>query len=159
MGSPSLNYPLSKFLRFVPMAYAVAAMSSDLSTKVGAIALDDDLAVRSIGWNGLPRKVAHLPERAVRPAKLTWTSHAEESCIAQAARTGVSLKGCTLIVSSLHPCTTCSRLIIQSGIRRVLAPLVDNERWREESATAKQMLDEAGISIHLYNPETHQEVI
>jgi dCMP deaminase len=53
----------------------------------------------------------------------TWVSpptvsHAEELCIAQAAKDGVSLSGATMIVS-LSPCMTCSRLIVNSGIKEL----------------------------------------
>lgn len=45
-------------------------------------------------------------------------SHAEERCVAQAARDGVQLQGATMIVS-LSPCMTCSRLIVNSGIKEL----------------------------------------
>jgi dCMP deaminase len=45
-------------------------------------------------------------------------SHAEERCIAQAAKDGLSLSGATMIVS-LSPCMTCSRLIVSSGIKEL----------------------------------------
>jgi dCMP deaminase len=53
----------------------------------------------------------------------TWVSpptvsHAEELCIAQAAKDGISLSGATMIVS-LSPCMTCSRLIVNSGIKEL----------------------------------------
>jgi|GEM_PF-796955 len=53
----------------------------------------------------------------------TWTSpptvsHAEERCIAQAAREGVVLDGATMIVT-LSPCMACSRQIVNSGIREL----------------------------------------
>ena len=74
--------------------------------------------------------------------------------MANAARIGVSLKGCTLLVTSLFPCTTCSRLIIQSGIKRILAPrIVDNSRWDEQAKVAYEMLTEAGVEILYYGEE------
>lgn len=53
----------------------------------------------------------------------TWTSpptvsHAEERCIAQAAKEGVALDGATMIVT-LSPCMMCSRLIVNSGIKEL----------------------------------------
>lgn len=53
----------------------------------------------------------------------TWTSpptvsHAEERCIARAAKDGVPLKDATMIVT-LSPCMACSRLIVNSGIKEL----------------------------------------
>lgn len=85
------------------------------------------------------------------------TSHSkciEENCVAQAARVGVSLKGCTIILTSLFPCTTCSRLIIQSGIKRILAPSVTaNDRWDSQALVALEMLIEAGVDVEYYMEE------
>jgi len=41
-------------LKFLPVAQAVASLSKDPSTKVGAILLDDDMNIRSIGVRALP---------------------------------------------------------------------------------------------------------
>ena len=146
------NETLSKFLKFLPDAKAAMSRSKDKSTRVGAVVIDDDFNVRISGYNGFPRGVDDEHElRHVRPTKYLWTSHAEENCVAQAARIGVSLKGCTILLTSLFPCTTCSRLIIQSGIKRIIAPQVnENTRWDEQALVAKEMLAESGIEIFYY---------
>lgn len=145
----------SKFLRFLPDAYAARDKSKDRSTKVGSVVLDDDYNLRISGYNGFPRGVDDDVEaRHGRPLKYKWTAHSEENCVAQAARVGVSLKGCTLLVTSLHPCTTCSRMIVQAGIKRVLAPNRGvNDRWDEEAAIAMEMLAEAGVEVFYYEEE------
>lgn len=150
--NPKNKYNIKKALGFLGHAKASAVKSKDRSTKVGAVILDPDFNIRSTGWNGFPRGVNDDVEaRHERPAKYLWTSHAEENCVAQAANVGVSLKGCTLLVTSLHPCPTCSRLIIQSGIIRVLAPGVQaNERWDELTSVAMEMLEEAGVEVVRY---------
>ncbi len=150
-----MNVSLIKFLKFLPDAEAARGRSKDRSTKVGAVVIDDDFNLRISGYNGFPRGVDdNIEERHERPTKYLWTSHAEENCIAQAARTGISLKGCTLLVTSLFPCTTCSRLIIQAGIKRILAPrLAENTRWDEQAKIAYEMLMEAGVEILYYGEE------
>ncbi|HET7528943.1 MAG TPA: HIT domain-containing protein [Candidatus Saccharimonadales bacterium] len=45
-------------------------------------------------------------------------SHAEERCIAQAAKDGLPLDGATMIVN-LSPCMKCCRLIASSGIKEL----------------------------------------
>ena len=141
-----------RFLKFLPDAMAAAGRSKDRSTKVGAVVIDDDMNLRISGYNGMPRNINDdIDARHQRPAKYLWTSHAEENCVAQAARVGVSLKGCTLLVTSLFPCTTCSRLIIQAGVVRVLAPKQPvNQRWDEQASVALEMLTEAGVEIVYY---------
>ena len=143
---------INKFLKYLPDAQAARGRSKDRSTKVGAVVIDDDFNLRISGYNGFSRGINDdKPERHERPTKYFWSAHAEENCVAQAARVGVSLKGCTLLVTSLFPCTTCSRLIIQSGIVRVLAPETpDNERWNEEAEVALAMLKEAGVEVRHY---------
>lgn len=142
-----------KLLRFVDDARTAARKSVD-RTKVGCVVIDDDLCIRTSGWNGFPRKVKHTYVREERPTKYFYTSHAEENAIAQAARIGVSLKGCTLIVTALYPCSTCARLIIQSGIVRVLAPDVDMpEKWSDEWEHSWSMLNEAGVDVFVYSED------
>lgn len=143
---------IAKFLKYLPDAQAAMGRSKDRSTKVGAVVLDDDFNLRISGYNGYPRGVNDDVEaRQQRPAKYRYTSHAEENCVAQAARIGVSLRGCTLLVTSLFPCATCSRLIIQAGIIRILAPAQpENNRWDEEARFALEMLEEAGVEVHYY---------
>lgn len=143
---------LRKYLKYMPDALAAKGRSKDRSTQVGAVVLDDDYNLRISGYNGMPRGVNdEVESRHQRPAKYMWMAHAEENCVAQAARTGTALKGCTILVTSLFPCTGCSRMIIQAGIKRVLAPeQPDNQRWDENAKVALEMLEEARIPIVYY---------
>lgn len=143
---------LQKILKFIPDAEAARGRSKDLSTKVGAVVMDDDYNVRVSGYNGFPRGVNDVQDyRFERPRKYFYTAHAEENCIAQAARIGVSLRGCTLLLTSLHPCSSCARMIIQAGIVRVVAPRVPaNSRWDESAEVAFEMFNESGIELEFY---------
>lgn len=146
---------MRKFLSFFPTALSLAAKSKDRSTKVGAIALDDDYDILSTGYNGFPRGVNDDVElRHERPTKYLYTSHAEENLVAQAARKGASLKGSTVLVTSLFPCTTCSRLLIQAGVKRIIAPRPDiDPRWEEQARHALVMLGEAGVEVRYIEGE------
>lgn len=68
------------------------------------------------------------------------TAHAEERCIAQAARDGVSLNGATMIVT-LSPCMACSRLIAGSGIKEL--HYIDD--WWDQQAL--DFLRQRGIKV------------
>ena len=157
------QWKLRKFLRFLPDAKAAMGRSKDRSTKVGCVVIDDDYNVRISGYNGFPRGVNDdIDERHERPTKYEFSAHSEENAVAQAARVGVSIKGCTILLTSLFPCTTCSRMIIQSGIKRVIAPKKkdpgdgDSDRmdWNEKEKIALEMLDEANVEVWFYEDES-----
>jgi dCMP deaminase len=150
-GDYATQQHIRKSLKFRGVAEAIAKLSKDRSTQVGAVALGLDYEVLGVAYNGFPRGINDdVDARHERPLKYSYTSHAEENLIAAAARNGVSLKGCTVLVTSLFPCTTCSRLMIQAGIACILAPRVDNPRWAEEAKVAMEMLSEAGVRVHYY---------
>lgn len=146
---------LQKMLKFIPTATAAAGYSKDPSTKVGAIAIDDDHNIRAQGYNGLPRGVRDLESRLNdRPTKYAMTVHAEANLVATAARTGVKLRGCSVILTSLHPCSSCAGLLIQAGIKRIFAPdTVENARWDVSSEIALKMFEEAGVDVLTYSPD------
>lgn len=133
--------------KFIDLAALVGSWSHDPSTKVGAAAVDDSNRVLSIGYNGFPVNCADTPARLNdRPTKLAWTVHAEANLVANAARNGISLNGGTLFVTALHPCASCAGLIIQAGIKKVYAPLPENDaRWATNFEIAATMLSEAGV--------------
>lgn len=141
-----------KCLKFLGVAKEIAKLSKDRSTQVGAVALGPDYEILGVAYNGFPRGINDdVEERHERPTKYLWTSHGEENLVATAARTGVSLKGSTILITALFPCTTCSRLMIQSGVCHIVAPKSDNPRWVDQAKTAMEMLVEAGIKIHYYD--------
>lgn len=145
-----------KVIKYLPIAESVASLSKDGRNKVGAIALGPvGFEIRSTGVNGLPRKVEeHHPERHEKPEKFFWYCHAEENLVANAARFGASLEGCHVLVTSIFPCSTCARMLINSGIASVTAPAPDpsttSEKWVEESIRSTQMFNEAKVKIHFY---------
>lgn len=63
-----------------------------------------------------------------------------------AARTGISLKGCSAYVT-WPPCTRCARSLVQAGVSEVMYPaeLQIPDRWREDFEISSSMLDEAGV--------------
>lgn len=75
------------------------------------------------------------------------TSHAEENAIIQAARSEVSTEGATLYCK-MSPCYTCAKMIINSGIVRVVA-LKDYHA----SKRSKEIFKEVGIVFDLINEE------
>lgn len=135
---------------FMTMAYIVSLKSKDESTKVGSIIVGPDHEIRTTGYNGIPRGTKESPERSARPKKYLWFEHAERNAFYNAARVGIPLKGCSLYVTSLPPCTGCARGMIQTGISRVVMTAKIEEvpeRWKEDCVEAYEMLLEAGVEL------------
>ncbi len=136
---------------FMAMARLVAQKSKDSSVKVGTVIVGTDKEVRSTGYNGFPRGVDESdPARWERPAKYSWIEHSERNAIYNAARIGVSTKGCTAYMES-PPCSDCGRALIQAGIKEVVVttqnPFRDRKDWRESIQFAMDMLAEAGVFV------------
>jgi dCMP deaminase len=141
-------------LKFIPVAQALAQLSKDPSTKVASIAFDDLGNILSVGYNGFPRGVNDAKERYEnRAEKLRLISHSEANTIAQAARVGAKLDGASLLVTALYPCSTCAKLIIQAGIKKVYAPVMENDsKWFEEREIAMLLFREAEVEVYEYDP-------
>lgn len=134
--------------RWLQMCDLIASWSHDASTKLGAVIVDDRNVVLAIGWNGFPRRNNDtIASRNERPAKYSWTEHAERNAIYNAASRGIALNDATMYTQSL-PCPDCARAIIQSGIKTVIVKnKVLNDRWAEVQAISDEMFKEAGIHV------------
>jgi len=136
-------------LKFIDLSKLVSTWSKDTNSKVGAVIVDDDNIVLSMGYNGFPRGCDDSIEtRYDKPTKYLFTEHAERNALYHAARHGVSLKDCTIYVT-MFCCSDCARGIIQSGIKKVVAPTpdVDHEKWGIHFKAAIQMLEEANVEM------------
>lgn len=71
------------------------------------------------------------------------TNHAEQNAICQAARFGTSIEGGTLYCKMI-PCYTCAKMIINVGIKRVVAQ--KNYHAGEDS---QRVFKEAGIQFDI----------
>ena len=129
--------------RFLKLAQHIAQWSKDPSTKVGAVIVRPNRTIASVGYNGFPRGVNDDERLNDRPYKYAMTVHAEANAILSANE---RLDGCTLYVTPLSPCSSCASILIQSGIKRVVAYMPHQpEHWADSFAIARTMLDEAGI--------------
>jgi dCMP deaminase len=133
---------------FLGLAQYVATASKDPSSQVGCVVVGTEREVLTLGYNGLPRGVADTAERLDnRQLKYALTVHAEANAVANASRTGVSLIGGTLYCT-FRLCSSCASLVIQAGVRRVVADDVEiPERWIESVNLGSQLLAEAGVII------------
>ncbi|MEI8360651.1 MAG: cytidine/deoxycytidylate deaminase family protein [bacterium] len=113
----------------------------------------------STGYVGSPINTMHCDEAGHEMHTVTHpdgsqsrhcirTTHAEQNAICQAARTGIALGGATLYCK-MTPCYTCAKMIINSGIARVVC---DNDY--HAGKRSKEIFAEAGVQFKLLNSET-----
>lgn len=153
---------MNKLAKYMGIANAVAQLSKDSSTKVGALIIGATNEVRSMGYNGSPRGCSaddHGDARGTtRPEKYYWFSHAEANAITNAARVGTPLDGSSIVVTHF-PCMDCARLIVQAGITRVITPHPDEtflSRWSEHVGRAQALFAECGVDVHFLPPSSDQ---
>lgn len=139
--------------RFLQLAATVGSWSKDRSAKTGCVIVGPDRLVRSTGFNGFVRGVDdNIAARHERPAKYSWTEHAERNAIYNAARVGISLLGCSAYVN-WFPCIDCARAIVQAGIVRLvgLEPDRTDAKWGADFEFALAMFDEVKLDVTLYD--------
>lgn len=143
MDSQSKQETLDK--RYLRMARIWAENSYCVRRKVGAIIVKDSMII-SDGFNGTPSGFENVCEDEGGATK-PYVLHAEANAITKVARSNNSSQDATLYVTA-SPCLECSKLIIQSGIKRV----VFNELYRLSDGI--DLLKRAGIEvIHIDNIE------
>tara|TARA_R100000008_G_scaffold63059_1_gene40301 strand:- start:218 stop:649 length:432 start_codon:yes stop_codon:yes gene_type:complete len=133
--------------RFLEMAELVASWSKDPSTKVGAVIVDEDRRVLSLGYNGFPLGLSDDKRLDNREIKYKMIVHAECNALLFCSEPPV---GATIYTYPFMPCPKCAGMIIQTGITRVVSYKSNNERWSEEFALSRNMFKEAGIELLEY---------
>ena len=116
--------------------------------QVGALIVKDKMII-SDGYNGTPSGFENVCEDENNTSK-PYVLHAEANAITKVARSNNSSDGATLYVTT-SPCMECSKLIIQSGIKRV----VYGEKYRIMDGV--ELLKRANIEVIClpYEPTTN----
>ena len=123
------------------MAYMWSSLSKAKRKKVGCLIVKDG-AIISDGFNGTPQGFDNSCEVEKDGELVTKREvlHAESNAITKLARGTQSSEGATMYIT-LSPCIECGKLIIQSGIKRV----VFREAYRNLEAI--MLLKQAGIQV------------
>ena len=103
--------------RDLKMAMIWAQNSYCKRRQVGALLVKDKMII-SDGYNGTPSGFENNCEDK-NNLTFPYVLHAEANAITKVAKSNNSSEGATLYVTS-SPCVECAKLIIQSGIRRVV---------------------------------------
>jgi len=109
------NIELDK--RYLRMAKVWSENSYCQRRQVGALIVRDNMII-SDGFNGTPSGFENVCEDENNVTK-PYVLHAEANAITKIARSNNNSEGATLYVTD-SPCIECSKLIIQSGIKRVV---------------------------------------
>ena len=104
-------------IAYLKMALEWASLSYCKRKKVGALIVKDRMII-SDGYNGTPSGFDNSCED--KSGKTQWfVLHAEANAILKIAGSTQSCDGATLYIT-MSPCKECSKLILQSGIKRVV---------------------------------------
>ena len=136
------EYSKEKQLRYdqayLKMALEWAKLSHCTRKKVGALIVKDRMIV-SDGYNGTPTGFDNCCENDL--GKTHWyVLHAEANAILKVAKSTHEINGATLYIT-LSPCKECSKLIVQSGIKRVVYCM----GYKDNSGLS--FLEESGIEV------------
>lgn len=130
---------MTKFdAKYLRMAKIWATNSYCKRRQVGALLVKDNMII-SDGYNGTPAGFENVCEDENGVTK-PYVLHAEANAITKVAQSGNSAAGATLYVTA-SPCMECSKLIIQSGIKRV----VYSDEYRLDDGI--KLLRRAGIEV------------
>ncbi len=125
-------------LRYLEMARIWAKNSYCTRRQVGALVVKNNMII-SDGYNGTPSGFENVCEDDNGITK-PYVLHAEANAITKLARSSNNSEGATIYITA-SPCIECAKLIIQSGIKRV----VYGEKYRLMDGI--QLLERAGIEI------------
>ncbi len=123
---------------YIKMAQEWAKLSHCERKQVGALIVKDRMII-SDGFNGAPTGFDNCCEND--EGETHWyVLHAEANAILKVAGSTQSCKGATLYIT-LSPCKECSKLIHQSGIKRV----VYSREYKDDSGL--KFLKKAGVEL------------
>ena len=104
-------------IAYLKMAKEWAKLSYCHRRQVGALIVKDKMII-SDGYNGTPTGFENVCEDEENNTKW-YVLHAEANAIMKVAASTQSCEGETLYIT-LSPCRECSKLIFQSGIKRLV---------------------------------------
>ncbi len=138
--------------RFMEVARLVAGWSScyQENRQVGAV-IAKDKRILTTGYNGASSGIKSCKEKGVclrrelgiasgTHHEICYATHAEQNAIIQAARMGLSIENATLYCTH-QPCVICAKMIINSGIKRVVYEQGYPDKFSME------LFAEAGVAI------------
>ena len=145
---------------FMGIMGAVAERATCNRGKSGCV-ITKDKQILVTGYVGSPKGIAHcdeighqmktmIHEDGTTSQHCVRTTHAEQNAICQAAKLGIPINESTLYCK-MTPCSTCAKMIINSGIKRVVC-----EKRYHQSAESEDLFKQAGIQLDILYDEVEQ---
>ena len=100
---------------FMSIAYLISTRSPCDRLHVGCVLVKDNRVISS-GYNGFLPGAPHTSR--VRDNHEQSTIHAEQNCIADCAKRGVSTDGAVAYITH-YPCIHCCKMLLASGIKKI----------------------------------------
>ncbi len=125
--------------RYLRMAKIWSENSYCQRLQVGALIVKDG-SIISDGYNGTPRGFENVCEDPETGRTKQYVLHAEANALTKVARSTNDSTGATMYITD-SPCIECAKLIIQSGITRV----VYSDEYR--LSDGKDLLLRAGVQV------------
>ena len=133
---------------FMAIAKLSAMRSKDPNTQVGACIVSDDNRILSIGYNGAPNgfnddKFPWGREGNELDTKYFYVCHAEMNAILNYRGSKKDLEHAKIYVD-LFPCNECAKIIIQSGIKKII---YSSDKYANTPGTiaSKRLFDECKV--------------
>jgi deoxycytidylate deaminase len=145
----------------IQLAYMIAELSPDPSTRVGAVlsggsTLEDSWTTG--GWNHFTEGVELEFEDELlrdRDMKMKWIEHAERNAIFSAVRGHFPIDHKTVMYCTWGTCTDCARAVVECGIRTLVRHKQASERcperWAADLTVADEILRVGGVEIVEYD--------
>ena len=146
---------------FMGVAKLSALRSKDPSTQVGACIVSADNRILSIGYNGAPNGYDDklFPwDREGKPldTKYLYVCHAEMNAILNFRGNKKDLENAKIYVD-LFPCNECAKLIIQSGIKKVIY-LSDKYKDQDNFIASKRLFDVCNVTYEPLEKTNTKEI-
>jgi dCMP deaminase len=138
--------------RFMDLAAFVGTWSSCFqeNRQMGAVIVKNKRIITT-GYNGASSGIESCKERGEcmrrkkgiasgTQAEICYAVHAEQNAIVQAARLGIAVEGATIYITH-QPCSICAKMIINSGIVRVVYKQGYPDEW------ALELFKQAGVKV------------
>lgn len=123
---------------FFSIMDAASLRSKDPNTKVGAVIVNNQNRILSIGYNGFPPGFKDTEKRWEKPNKYYYVTHAELNAI---LNSNSRVDGSKLYVP-FWPCKECAKYLITAGIKEVH---IKSDYYK--NPISEEIFDECGIKV------------
>jgi dCMP deaminase len=130
--------PVSWHEYFFSIMDAVSLRSKDPNTKVGAVIVDRDNKIVSVGYNGFPSGFSDTEDRWQAPNKYDYVAHAELNAI---INSNSSTKN-TILYVPFWPCKNCAKYLASAGIKEIH---VKSDYYK--NSVSEEIFKECGIVV------------